>query len=156
MTPETDSEGSFVQALIEDYLQRALLRRQILQFFLQRQSYADVVRDSRAIVDLTMMAVMFGSNVSIPRDAITQERLPADDVKNIFGISSLLEKERMLASASPGSIMPSKYFTEEDARMAIHMTDRTLALFVPQLAPKLSMQLAEKAAARPGHSPGHH
>ncbi|SRR5579859_414904 len=124
-------------SLVADYLHRAVLRHRTLPYYFEQKSWPDVVRDSRTIVDLAMIAVMFNSNIAVPSDAIALERLSPENVQNIEGISKLLEKERQLSTSAIGSIVPSRYFTEDDARHAMDMTNRVLNLFVPQMAPSL-------------------
>lgn len=146
--------------VVNDYLQRACLRRQVLPYFFERGSWPDVVRDSRMIVDLTMMAALFNAKVPVPGEAVAVERLPTDNLRNaggeiVQGIGRLLDKERGLATAAVGTIAPSDYYSEADARSAIEMTDRVLHIFVPHLAPDLLPMLEESQPQRTARAARH-
>lgn len=126
--------------IVDDYLHRATLRREAMNRFYEKSSWVDVVRDGRMVVDMVMLAAMHHSGLAVPGRYVAADRLPSENMTNVRGIERLLEKERQLLVA--GQVVPSDYYSRQDADSAIEMADNMFKLFVPHLRPQMAEQLA--------------
>lgn len=116
------------KGLAADYITRAGNRLAALEVLLQRQSYADVVREAQEIVELCMKGLLRLANVEVPRlhdvsDILlsSQSSLPAG-VKPHAGqlakVSRNLRRDRELAFYGSEDLTPSEFYKEEDAKQA--------------------------------------
>lgn len=135
-------------AIVDDYMNRALLRRDALVTFYKAGAWADVVRDARMTADMVTLAAMHHMGIQVPADAIADDRLPASSVQHISGIDRLLDKERNLRDMAGGQVVLSQYYSQEDADSAIEMADGMLRLFVPKLCPDLAYHIPGVVAAQ--------
>lgn len=117
------------KSLAADYLERAGNRLAALEVLLQRQSYADVVREAQEIVELCLKGVLRAANVEVPRlhdvsDIILDSAgiLPASvqpHVAQLAKVSRSLRRDRELAFYGSEDLTPSEFYKEADARQAL-------------------------------------
>lgn len=115
-------------SLAEDYIIRAGHRLEAIAVLMAKESYADVVRESQEVVELTLKAILRYSNIEVPRlhdvsDILNREveKIPAKLRPNLARISKVsrsLRRDRELAFYGTEDLTPSEFYHEEDARQA--------------------------------------
>lgn len=116
------------KSLAADYIERSGHRLAALAVLLQKQSYADVVREAQEIVELCLKGLLRTANVEVPRlhdvsDILldSAERLPSSvrpHVDQLVKISRSLRRDRELAFYGSEDLTPSEFYKEADARAA--------------------------------------
>jgi HEPN domain-containing protein len=116
------------RSLVQDYVRRARNRLAALDVLYERESWADVVRESQEVVELALKAVLRHAGVEVPaiHDVSNileaeQHRLPAairQDVEGLSRISRELRRDRELAFYGSEDLTPSEFYREPDARRA--------------------------------------
>lgn len=111
--------------LAADHLRRATARLRALDVLFDAESWADVVRESQEIVELTLKGLLRACGVEPPRihdvaDVLLAERdrLPKDlapHVERLAGISRALRRDRELAFYGAEDLTPSDFYKEPDA-----------------------------------------
>ena len=114
--------------LATDHLRRATARLRALDVLFEAASWADVVRESQEIVELTLKGLLRACGVEPPRihdvaDVLLAERdrLPKDLVSHVdrlAGISRALRRDRELAFYGAEDLTPSTFYREADAVIA--------------------------------------
>lgn len=118
------------ESLVDDYLTRARHRLTALKVLLDLESWADVVRESQEIVEITLKALLRASRVEVPRihdvSAVLEESaglLPEsirDRVNELCEISRSLRRDRELAFYGSEDLTPSQFYKESDAQTAFN------------------------------------
>ena len=121
-------------ALAADYLKRAGSRLRAVETLLAERSWADVVRESQEVVEITLKALLRACRIEVPRvhdvSPILQEnrdRLPAGiggQLEELVRISRSLRRDRELAFYGSEDLTPSEFYTEEDAATALAQARR--------------------------------
>ncbi|MBM3560848.1 MAG: HEPN domain-containing protein [Alphaproteobacteria bacterium] len=111
--------------LATDHLRRASARLRALDVLFDAASWADVVRESQEIVELTLKGLLRACGVEPPRihdvaDVMLAERdrLPADLAPHfvrLAAISRALRRNRELAFEGAEDLTPSTFYREADA-----------------------------------------
>jgi len=119
----------FNDALASDYLKRAGHRLKALQVLMDEESWADVVRESQELVEITLKALLRAARVEVPRvhDVSplleeNRELLPEGirpRVEELVRISRFLRRDRELAFYGSEDLTPSQFYTREDAATAL-------------------------------------
>ncbi|MCH7530639.1 MAG: HEPN domain-containing protein [Gemmatimonadetes bacterium] len=114
--------------LARDYLRRSSVRLRSLDVLFDGESWADVVRESQAIVELTLKALLRVSGIDPPRihdvsGVLLAERdhLPLEiqaDLEALAGISRQLRRDRELAFCGAEDLTPSGFYSRDDAEEA--------------------------------------
>lgn len=114
--------------LAADHLRRAAARLRALDVLFEAASWADVVRESQEVVELTLKGLLRACGVEPPRihdvaDVLLAERarLPKDlapHVERLAGISRALRRDRELAFYGAEDLTPSTFYREADAVIA--------------------------------------
>ncbi|MHB0970944.1 MAG: HEPN domain-containing protein [Thermoanaerobaculia bacterium] len=114
--------------LARDYLRRAEARLRALDVLYREKSWADVVRESQEIVELTLKGLLRACGVTPPRvhdvsDLLLaeRERMPAalqDDLEDLAEISRGLRRDRELAFYGAEDLTPSTFYSKKDATHA--------------------------------------
>lgn len=117
------------KSLAADYILRAGMRLAAVEVLMQKQGYADVVRESQELIELCLKGLLRLSGVEVPRihdvgDILIQSEgsLPASvrpHVKQIAKISKNLRRDRELSFYGSEDLTPSEFYKEEDARSAL-------------------------------------
>lgn len=115
--------------LSKDYLLRAGHRLAAIEVLLERESFADVVRECQEVVELCLKAVLLRVYVEIPRlhdvsDVLVQEKTKLSqgmqkNLSRVTKISKNLRRDRELAFYGAPDITPSQFYTQSDADEAL-------------------------------------
>jgi HEPN domain-containing protein len=131
-------------ALGADYIRRAEVRLRALDTLFEGESWADVVRESQEVVELTLKGLLRLCNVDPPRihdvsDVLLAERdrLPAvlhAHLDELVSASRNLRRDRELAFYGAADLTPSQFYTHEDAVRARTAARRAWTLVTEALA----------------------
>lgn len=132
--------------LATDYVQRAAIRLRAVQVLFDAQSWADVVRESQEIVELTLKGLLRSCGIDPPRvhdvsDVLMAERdrLPEalqGEAETLTEISRTLRRDRELAFYGTEDLTPSGFYSEKDAERALRDARRTVELVHPHVVRK--------------------
>lgn len=127
--------------LARDYVQRSEARLLALDVLFDAGSWADVVRESQEIVELTLKALLRASGIDPPRvydvsDILLAERdrLPPslqEEIEGLTVISRSLRRDRELAFYGAEDLIPSGFYRREDAERARSGARKTVKLVKP-------------------------
>lgn len=127
--------------LARDYVHRAGVRLKALDVLFELGSWADVVRESQEIVELTLKGLLRTAGIDPPRVhdvselLITErDRLPADlhdKLEKLGKISRDLRRDRELAFYGAEDLTPSGFYSREDAERARDGARTTVMLVKP-------------------------
>ena len=127
-----------------DYIRRAEVRIRALDVLFDGGSWADVVRESQEIVELTLKALLRSVGIDPPRihdvsDVILAERwrMPKTlqpELHTLTGISRDLRRDRELAFYGAEDLTPSGFYSREDAEEARRGARLTVELVRPCVA----------------------
>lgn len=116
------------KTLADDYLRRATHRLAALDVLYERESWADVVRESQEIVELALKALLRFSGVEVPRihdvsEILLDQRkaLPKSvqpHVERLAEVSRQLRRDRELAFYGSEDLTPSDFYKKADADTA--------------------------------------
>ena len=130
--------------LARDHLRRAEVRLRALEVLFDAESWADVVRESQEIVELTLKGLLRHCGVDPPRvhdvsDVLLaeRERLPeglAVDLDVLTRISRDLRRDRELAFDGAEDLTPSGFYARDDAERARAGAQRVVDLVKPHVA----------------------
>ncbi len=130
-------------ALARDYVRRGQARLAALEVLYANESWADAVRESQEIVELTLMALLLGSDIDPPRvhdvsEVLLSERtrLPAalqDRLDELAEGSRQLRRDRELAFYGAADLTPSDFYSRADADAARECARLSVALVVPHV-----------------------
>ncbi len=132
------------QDLAADYVRRAGARVRALDVLFEARSWADVVRESQEVVELTLKGLLRSCGVDPPRlhdvsDVLRAEidRLPADlrdQLETLAAISKDLRRDRELAFYGAEDLTPSGFYSQKDAERARDGARTTVELVRPHVA----------------------
>jgi HEPN domain-containing protein len=116
------------RTLAEDYLTRATHRLAALDVLFERESWADVVRESQELVELALKSLLRYSSIEVPRVhdvgqilRLESERLPESirpHIEELVAISRSLRRDRELAFYGSEDLTPSDFYQKSDADTA--------------------------------------
>ncbi len=116
------------RTLADDYLVRATHRLAALDVLFDRESWADVVRESQELVELALKSLLRHSSIEVPRvHDVSQillsesERLPEiirPHIEELAAISRSLRRDRELAFYGSEDLTPSDFYRKSDAEAA--------------------------------------
>jgi HEPN domain-containing protein len=128
-----------------DYVQRATVRLRALDVLFEGESWADVVRESQEVVELTLKGLLRASGIEPPRIhdvsallVAERERLPASlrgQVDKLAAISRNLRRDRELAFYGAEDLTPSMFYSKDDATRAREDARETVRLVAPHVLP---------------------
>jgi len=129
--------------LARDYIHRAGIRLRALDVLFDAESWADVVRESQEIVELTLKALLRGCGIDPPRihdvsEVLLSERgrLPEaveEELVTLTGISRDLRRDRELAFYGAEDLTPSEFYSRNDAEKARSNAKLTVELVKPHI-----------------------
>jgi len=133
------------RALASDYLRRATHRLAALDVLFERESWADVVRESQEVVELALKSLLRSSAVEVPRVhdvsellRIESDRLPAGvraHIEDLVTISRSLRRDRELAFYGSEDLTPSDFYQRPDAEQARAGARRVVEVVTSALNP---------------------
>jgi HEPN domain-containing protein len=120
--------------LAKDYIRRAGSRLRALEVLMEERSWADVVRESQEVVEITLKALLRACRIEVPRihDVSpvlleNRELLPRaidEQLEELVRISRSLRRDRELAFYGSEDLTPSDFYKEEDAVTALSQARR--------------------------------
>jgi HEPN domain-containing protein len=129
--------------LAQDYIARARVRVRALDVLFDGESWADVVRESQEIVELTLKALLRACGVDPPRihdvSAVLlaeRDRLPDAldaELDTLVEASRDLRRDRELAFYGAEDLTPSGFYSRTDAERARERARRTVELVAPHV-----------------------
>ena len=127
--------------LARDHLRRARIRLDALDVLFEAESWADVVRESQEVVELTLKGLLRASGIDPPRihdvSAVllaNRDRLPEgleDEVDRLAEASRQLRRDRELAFYGAADLVPSDFYARRDAVEARETARRTVTAVQP-------------------------
>lgn len=131
--------------LARDYIRRAAIRLRALDVLFDGESWADVVRESQEIVELTTRALVCSAGIDPPRVhdlsgvlLSERERFPRElgsGLDDLAEISKRLRRDRELAFYGAEDLTPSEFYQREDAERARDDARRVVELVEPLVSP---------------------
>lgn len=116
--------------LARDYIIKAQTRLEVLEIYLKKEDYSDVIREAQEIVELAQKAMLRQVGIDPPKWHDVgiiilehKDKFPEEiqkDLPEIAEISRWLRRERELAFYGDIDFIPSEEYTEEDALKAFH------------------------------------
>jgi HEPN domain-containing protein len=129
--------------LAQDYIRRAKVRLQAVDLLFEAESWADVVRESQEIVELSLKALLRACGIDPPRvhdvsDVLLAERrrMPeelTENLETLTEISRALRRDRELAFYGAEDLTPSGFYSMADATEARRGAQTTVALVEPHV-----------------------
>lgn len=119
-----------MRSLADDYLERALVRIEILPIFISKNAHADAVRECQEAVELLLKGVLRKVGIDPPRWHDVSKAI--NEYAALFGpefrsemarvtkISMELRKEREISFYGEEDFLPSESYTREQAEAWIH------------------------------------
>lgn len=130
--------------LVADYILRAENRLAAVRVLAERQSWADVVRESQEIVELALKALLRSVRIEVPRihDVSKILRAEADrlpevarsEVERLAEISHSMRRDRELAFYGSEDLTPSEFYEEKDGRAALEQAEWVVGIVRAALA----------------------
>lgn len=127
-----------------DHVERARVRLRALDVLFEAWSWADVVRESQEVVELTLKGLLRACGVAPPRVHDVSEvleaerdRLPAELVPvlpELVQASRQLRRDRELAFYGAEDLTPSGFYERADAEKARASARRTVEVVAPHVA----------------------
>lgn len=122
--------------LARDYMLKALTRLEVLEIYLKKEDYSDVIREAQEIVELSQKAMLRQIGIDPPKWHDVgiiilehKDKFPEEiqgQLPEIAEISKWLRRERELAFYGDTDFIPSEEYTEEDALRALQGAKRVV------------------------------
>jgi HEPN domain-containing protein len=116
------------KTLAQDYVMRCQSRLKAIESLYGDQNWADVVRESQEVVELSLKAVLRNSSIDPPRihdvSQVLKENealLPAlirQNLEEVSRISKTLRRDRELSFYGSEDLTPSEFYEQSDADQA--------------------------------------
>ena len=129
--------------LAADHVRRAEIRLAALDVLFDRESWADVVRESQEVVELALKGLLRAHGVEPPRIHDVSEVLLAErrrfpdrlqaELDALASISRELRRDRELAFYGAEDLTPSGFYSRADAERAREGARRTVGAVVPHV-----------------------
>ena len=141
----TDRDTGFMHnhSLTNDYIVRAGKRLLALEVLYREESWADVVRESQEIVELTLKGMLRACHMEVPRihDVSSvllehKKRIPEpaqSSIDFLVKASRSLRRDRELAFYGSEDLTPSEFYTLHDADTAFEYARKTHQLVLDSL-----------------------
>jgi hypothetical protein len=120
-------------ALVADYMTRAGNRLAAVRLLAERESWADVVRESQEVVELCLKALLRSARVEVPHIHDVSKILHAEiaalpevvreQVERLAEISHTMRRDRELAFYGSEDLTPSEFYEEKDGRRALEQAE---------------------------------
>ena len=133
------------RTLAADYLARATHRLAALEVLFERESWADVVRESQEVVELALKSLLRFSSIEVPRihdvgQILLSEscRLPQTvrpHIEDLVAVSHSLRRDRELAFYGSEDLTPSDFYQKPDAELAFAGARRVVAAVTAAVRP---------------------
>ena len=132
-------------SLAESYLIKARVRLEVLQVYLDKEAYSDVVREAQEIVELALKGMLRQVGMEPPHwhdvSRFVREhrnRFPAvtdSGIERLAEVSTALRKERELAFYGAIDFIPTDEYTREQAEQALDDATWVVSVAAHVIAP---------------------
>lgn len=129
--------------LAQDHLKRARARLTALEALFGVESWADVVRESQEVVELSLKGLLRTHGIEPPRvrdvsDVLNEnaDRLPEalrGHLPELTEVSKRLRLSRELAFYGAEDLTPSDFYSQQDAQSALASARRVVELVEPHV-----------------------
>lgn len=133
-------------SLAKDYIIRSQKRLLAVKTLFEHSAWADVVRESQEIVELSLKGLLRFSNIEVPRIHDVSSILEAErsrfpgplqtSLKKLGQISRELRRDRELAFYGSEDLTPSEFYREEDAVAAMDKAEWVVKTISPYILGK--------------------
>lgn len=114
-------------SLAESYLQKCILRLEVLRLLHERKGWSDVVREAQELVELALKGMLRAVGIDPPKvhevgGALLASRghFPPDvDLDELARISRELRKDRELAFYGAEDLIPTEAYGEDESATAL-------------------------------------
>ena len=116
------------RTLAADYLTRATHRLAAVDVLFDRESWADVVRESQELVELALKSLLRFSSIEVPRVHDVGQILQSESsklpervrphIEELVATSRSLRRDRELAFYGSEDLTPSDFYQKPDAELA--------------------------------------
>lgn len=122
-------------ALAKSYLQKCLIRMEVLRLLMSRAAWSDVVRESQELAELGLKGMLRALGVDPPKvhelsGALTAQRArfpDGVDVDRLVRASVELRRDRELSFYGAEDVIPTEFYTREHAEAALAHAEYVLA-----------------------------
>jgi HEPN domain-containing protein len=131
--------------LAQSYLEKARLRREVLDFLLVRDGFSDVVREAQELVELCCKGMLRQVGIEPPKWhdvggilVDNASRFPGDvqrELPEVAAISRALRKEREFAFYGDEDFVPTEQYDRGAAEKAVRDAARVLGVAGRVIAP---------------------
>ena len=111
-----------------DYIKRSEIRLLAIDTLFKEKGYADVVRESQEVVELTLKALLRAHDIAIPRihdvSSIIEDnknsfaKITLENIEFITSVSRSLRRDRELSFYGSEDLTPSEFYRKTDAELA--------------------------------------
>ena len=132
-------------SLAESYLIKARVRLEVLQVYLDKEAYSDVVREAQEIVELALKGMLRQVGMEPPHwhDVSRfvrehRDRFPGVTdarIERLAEVSTTLRKERELAFYGAIDFIPTDEYTREQAEQALEDATWVVSVAAHVIAP---------------------
>ncbi len=129
--------------LAKDYLKRSKVRLLSIEVLFQGESWADVVRESQEVVELSLKALLRSFHIEFPRihdvSGILEEEITRFDkelakkIPVLSKISKQLRRDRELSFYGSEDLTPSDFYNKEDALDAFSKAKLVVETITPYI-----------------------
>ncbi|HSV31776.1 MAG TPA: HEPN domain-containing protein [Atribacteraceae bacterium] len=124
--------------LARDYYERVLKRKKAILTLYQEEAYADVVREVQETVELLLKGILLQFGLEVPKlhdvggifrkhESLFPHAIRMQ-IARISTISKDLRRDRELAFYGAHDVVPSEYYTLEDAEKALGYLEEILQI----------------------------
>ena len=133
------------KSLALDYIVRSTKRIKAVHLLFREASWADVVRESQEVVELSLRGLLRHYNVEVPRvhdvSSILEsekDRFPAEvksHLAKFTKISKTLRRDRELAFYGSEDLTPSEFYKKDDAESAMEQAEWIVKILAKIIIP---------------------
>lgn len=130
-------------SLARDYIVRSQKRLLAIETLMAHEAWADVVRESQEVVELSLKALLRHSKIEVPRihdvsNLLEEERSRVPQklqvhLKRLGEISRELRRDRELAFYGSEDLTPSEFYRKEDAQTAFKHASWVVDTLAPHI-----------------------
>ncbi|MCX7917488.1 MAG: HEPN domain-containing protein [bacterium] len=119
--------------LINSYLNRAKVRREVLNQLMEKKDYSDVIREAQEVIELLEKSILLHLNITPPKwhdvvDLLVKHSEKWDieikeKLKKIEKECKWLRSQRELSFYGDMDFIPEEFYNKKDAERAIKIVD---------------------------------
>ena len=109
------------EELASSYLRRAKIRFEILQEFLKRNDFADIIREAQEVVELLQKALLIRKGIQPPKWHDVGSIIDQHIERKLNKEAKWLRSQGEIAFYGDMDLIPEELYTEKDALKAIEI-----------------------------------